>query len=84
MLPDGSYVKVKPEEGKPPVDSQMAMYGYFQHGWDSPAKPAAPVRKPAAAAASPARENAVSKKEEPASSARFRGIFGALFGRSKK
>ena len=38
MLPDGTYVKVKPEEGQPPVDSQMAMYGYFQHGWDTPAK----------------------------------------------
>ena len=34
MLPDGSYAKVKPAEGQPPVDSQMAMYGYFQHAFE--------------------------------------------------
>ena len=34
MQPDGTYVKIKPVAGQPPVDSQMAMYGYFQHGWD--------------------------------------------------
>ena len=53
MQPDGSYVKVKPLEGQPPVDSQMAMYGYFQHGWEprpetvpqrpAPAPPCAPA-----------------------------------------
>ena len=31
MQPDGIYTRVKPKQGEPPVDSQMAMYGYFQH-----------------------------------------------------
>ena len=34
MQPDGTYVKVRPAEGQPPVDSQMAMFGYFQNGND--------------------------------------------------
>ena len=83
MQPDGTYVKVKPLEGQPPVDSQMAMYGYFQHGWDPlPGQtPAAPRRTP------PARPAEQAKKQEPArdsASMRFRGIFDALFGRGKK
>src|SRR5699024_11103277 len=41
MQPDGSYAKVKPAEGEPPVDSQMAMYGYFQHGFERIDPPAA-------------------------------------------
>ena len=53
MQPDGSYVKVKPLEGQPPVDSQMAMYGYFQHGWELrpetvPQRPAPAPRAPPA------------------------------------
>ena len=40
MQPDGSYTKVHPAEGQPPVDSQMAMFGYFQNGFESePEKP---------------------------------------------
>lgn len=43
MQPDGTYVKVRPAEGQPPVDSQMAMFGYFQNGFvqetDKPEKP---------------------------------------------
>ena len=51
MRPDGSYVRIKPEEGMAPIDSQMAMYGYFQHNWETiPEEPAmpAPEKRPAA------------------------------------
>ncbi len=46
MQPDGTYTKVRPAEGQPPVDSQMAMFGYFQNGFemqetDKPEKPKA-------------------------------------------
>ena len=81
MQPDGTYTKVKPVEGQPPVDSQMAMYGYFQHGWDTLPEPETPKKVPAvqnnkpAAAKEPAREKSTS---------RFRGIFGTLFGRGKQ
>ena len=81
MQPDGTYTKVKPVEGQPPVDSQMAMYGYFQHGWDTLPEPEPPKKAPAvqnnkpAAAKEPAREKSTS---------RFRGIFGTLFGRGKQ
>ena len=67
-----------PEDGKPPVDSQMAMYGYFQHGWDTPAKPAAPAQK-----AAPAKVQRA-EPSRPAAAPRFRGIFDALFGRDRK
>ncbi len=81
MQPDGTYTKIKPVEGQPPVDSQMAMYGYFQHGWDTLPEPEPPKKAPAvqnnkpAAAKEPAREKSTS---------RFRGIFGTLFGRGKQ
>ena len=29
-----TYTKVKPAPGQPPVDSQMAMFGYFQNGFE--------------------------------------------------
>ena len=79
MQPDGSYVKVKPLEGQPPVDSQMAMYGYFQHGWEP--RPETVPQRPAPAPRAPRPAKAA---EKPASSLRFRGIFDALFGRGKK
>ena len=47
MQPDGIYTRVKPKQGEPPVDSQMAMYGYFQHGFET-AHPAAPTKSPSA------------------------------------
>ena len=47
MQPDGIYTRVKPKQGEPPVDSQMAMYGYFQHGFET-VHPAVPTRKAAA------------------------------------
>ena len=38
MQPDGTYTKVKPAEGQPPVDSQMAMFGYFKDGFEMEAE----------------------------------------------
>ena len=53
MQPDGTYAKVHPAEGQPPVDSQMAMFGYFQNGFvqetDKPEKPKAESKPKAAA-----------------------------------
>ena len=80
MQPDGTYTKVKPAPGQPPVDSQMAMYGYFQHGFET-AHPAAPTRK---AAAKP-----VQKAKHPTphphkpENKRFRGFLDSLFGHKK-
>ena len=80
MQPDGSYTKVKPAEGEPPVDSQMAMYGYFQHAFerlDSPEQ--TPVRKPVSAVTAPRPHPQVRRD-----SARFRGLFESLRGLGKK
>lgn len=80
MQPDGIYTRVKPKQGEPPVDSQMAMYGYFQHGFET-AHPAAPTRK---AAAKP-----VQKAKHPTphphkpENKRFRGFLDSLFGHKK-
>lgn len=80
MQPDGIYTRVKPKQGEPPVDSQMAMYGYFQHGFET-AHPAAPTRK---AAAKP-----VQKPKRPTphphklENKRFRGFLDSLFGHKK-
>ena len=81
MQPDGTYTKVKPAEGQPPVDSQMAMFGYFQNGFAAaePPKPAkAPeLPKPAApkAVAKP-----VNRKTSPLRPSRP-GLWQNLFGR---
>ena len=56
-------------EGQPPVDSQMAMYGYFQHGWEL--RPETVPQRPAPAPRAPRPAKAA---EKPASSLRFRGI----------
>ncbi len=80
MQPDGIYTRVKPKQGEPPVDSQMAMYGYFQHGFET-AHPAAPTRK---ATAKP-----VQKPKHPTphphkpENKRFRGFLDSLFGHKK-
>ena len=80
MQPDGIYTRVKPKQGEPPVDSQMAMYGYFQHGFET-AHHAAPTRK---AAAKP-----VQKSKHPTphphkpENKRFRGFLDSLFGHKK-
>lgn len=80
MQPDGIYTRVKPKQGEPPVDSQMAMYGYFQHGFET-AHPAAPTRK---AAAKPVQK---SKRPTPhphkPENKRFRGFLDSLFGHKK-
>lgn len=80
MQPDGSYSKVKPAEGEPPVDSQMAMYGYFQHAFERLDPPEqTPVRKPASAVTAPRPHPQVRRD-----SARFRGLFESLRGIGKK
>ncbi len=78
MQPDGNYTKVKPAEGEPPVDSQMAMYGYFQHAFerlDPPAQTPVPVRKPVSSVTAPRPHPQVRRD-----SARFRGLFESLRG----
>ena len=80
MQPDGIYTRVKPKQGEPPVDSQMAMYGYFQHGFET-VHSAVPTRK---AAAKP-----VQKSKHPTphphkpENKRFRGFLDSLFGHKK-
>ena len=80
MQPDGIYTRVKPKQGEPPVDSQMAMYGYFQHGFET-AHPAAPTRKAAAKPVQkPKRPTPHPHKPE---NKRFRGFLDSLFGHKK-
>ena len=80
MQPDGIYTRVKPKQGEPPVDSQMAMYGYFQHGFET-VHSAVPTRK---AAAKPVQR---SKHPTPhphkPENKRFRGFLDSLFGHKK-
>ena len=80
MQPDGIYTRVKPKQGEPPVDSQMAMYGYFQHGFET-AHPAALTRKAAAKPVQkPKRPTPHPHKPE---NKRFRGFLDSLFGHKK-
>ena len=80
MQPDGIYTRVKPKQGEPPVDSQMAMYGYFQHGFET-AHPAAPTREAAAKPVQkPKRPTPHPHKPE---NKRFRGFLDSLFGHKK-
>ena len=80
MQPDGIYTRVKPKQGEPPVDSQMAMYGYFQHGFET-VHPAAPTRKAAAKPLQkPKRPTPHPHKPE---NKRFRGFLDSLFGHKK-
>ena len=80
MQPDGIYTRVKPKQGEPPVDSQMAMYGYFQHGFET-AHSAAPTRKAAAKPVQKAKHPTPhSHKPE---NRRFRGFLDSLFGHKK-
>ena len=80
MQPDGIYTRVKPKQGEPPVDSQMAMYGYFQHGFET-VHPAAPTRKAAAKLVQkPKRPTPHPQKPE---NKRFRGFLDSLFGHKK-
>ena len=80
MQPDGIYTRVKPKQGEPPVDSQMAMYGYFQHGFEI-VHPAVPTRKAAAKPVQkPKRPTPHPHKPE---NKRFRGFLDSLFGHKK-
>ena len=82
MQPDGTYTKVKPAEGQPPVDSQMAMFGNYKDGFVMEAekpKPAAPAKAIAKkAVAKPVARQASSLR--PSRS----GLWQNLFGRGKK
>ena len=53
MLPDGSDVKVKPLPGQPPIDSQMAMFGYFNNGFEMQPDPTPAAARPAVRKAAP-------------------------------
>ena len=83
--PDGTYVKVHPAEGQPPVDSQMAMFGYFQNGFvqetDKPEKPKA-ESKPKAAAVKAAVKPV--PRQRAALRPKRAGLLQSLFGRGKK
>lgn len=82
MQPDGTYTKVKPAEGQPPVDSQMAMFGYFKDGFEmEPEKP-----KPAAPAKAIAKKAVAKPVARQVSSLRpsRSGLWQNLFGRGKK
>ena len=80
MQPDGIYTRVKPKQDEPPVDSQMAMYGYFQHGFET-VHPAVPTRKAAAKPVQkPKRPTPHPHKPE---NKRFRGFLDSLFGHKK-
>ena len=85
MQPDGTYVKVRPAEGQPPVDSQMAMFGYFQNGFvqetDKPEKPKA-ESKPKAAAIKAAVKPV--PRQRAALRPKRAGLLQSLFGRGKK
>ncbi len=80
MQPDGSYVKVKPLPGQPPVDSQMAMFGYFTNGFEMQPDPVRKVVRPAPGKAPAARQPAARRTTSlrPA-----RSLLG-FFGRGKK
>ena len=86
MQPDGTYTKVHPAEGQPPVDSQMAMFGYFKDGFEmAPEKPrqepkAAP--KPQAAAAKAVVKPVV--RQRAALRPKRASLLQSLFGRGKK
>ena len=85
LQPDGTYVKVHPAEGQPPVDSQMAMFGYFQNGFvqetDKPEKPKA-ESKPKAAAVKAAVKPV--PRQRAALRPKRAGLLQNLFGRGKK
>ena len=53
MQPDGSYVKVKRLPGQPPIDSQMAMFGYFNNGFEMQPDPTPAAARPAVRKAAP-------------------------------
>lgn len=82
MQPDGTYTKVKPAAGQPPVDSQMAMFGYFKDGFVmEPEKPKQPAT--ARAVAKKAGSKPAGRQSTSLRPART-GLWQNLFGRGKK
>ena len=84
MQPDGSYVKVKPLPGQPPVDSQMAMFGYFQNGFEQATEKPAPAVKTVAKRAAATAQPAVRARKAAALRPTKTGLLQNLFGRNKK
>ena len=84
MQPDGTYTKVKPAPGQPPVDSQMAMFGYFQNGFEQAAEKSAPAVKPVAKRAAAAAQPAMRARKASALRPAKTGLLQNLFGRNKK
>ena len=81
MQPDGSYVKVKPLPGQPPVDSQMAMFGYFTNGFEMQPDPVYKVVRPAPGKTPAARQQPATRRTTSLRPAR--SLLG-FFGRGKK
>ena len=81
MQPDGSYVKVKPLPGQPPVDSQMAMFGYFTNGFEMQPDPVRKVVRPAPGKTPAARQQPATRRTTGLRPAR--SLLG-FFGRGKK
>ena len=82
MQPDGTYTKVRPAEGQPPVDSQMAMFGYFQNDFEmAPEKPKAKPKPKTAAAKATAKPVA---RQHAALRPKRASLLQNLFGRGKK
>ena len=81
MQPDGSYVKVKPLPGQPPVDSQMAMFGYFTNGFEMQPDPGRKVVRPAPGKTPAARQQPATRRTTSLRPAR--SLLG-FFGRGKK
>ena len=86
MQPDGTYTKVHPAEGQPPVDSQMAMFGYFKDGFEmAPEKPRPELKaalKPQSAAAKAVVKPVV--RQRAALRPKRASLLQSLFGRGKK
>ena len=82
MQPDGIYTRVKPKQGEPPVDSQMAMFGYFQNDFEmAPEKPKAKPKPKTAAAKATAKPVA---RQHAALRPKRASLLQNLFGRGKK
>ena len=81
MQPDGSYVKVKPLPGQPPVDSQMAMFGYFTNGFEMQPDPVRKVVRPAPGKTPAARQQPATRRTTSLRPAR--SLLG-FFTRGKK
>ena len=83
MQPDGTYTKAKPAQGQFPVDSQMAMFGYFKDGFEmEPEKPKAQAT--AKVVAKKATAKPVTSRQATSLRPSRSGLWQSLFGRGKK